>query len=229
MSTDFTPSEIWAYYAPLLGNLQRGGQREYRGPCPVHKGCHNNFAIDIETGLCYCFSKCNRGWDIFGLDQALFGGDLKTACKRVFAAAGRQWDEPAAAEWARTAEQRKQDQIDEPMAICWCRGLLQQIEMELTKNKRFLFVGGESQAAEILVRKDSERQQQLVGYSRSELLAEFRAKRREQPEAAAHWVRVGAEDLEDCRMICVAIVRLIEMSASQFPTYGVKKLGGSKE
>jgi len=142
---------------------------------------------------------------------------------------GRLWDETSATDWARIAEGRKQDLIDEAMAVCWRRGLLQHIDKELTENKPFLFVDRESQAAEILVRKDSERQRQLAGYSSSELLAEFRAKRRERPEAAEHWVRIGAEDLEDCRIVCVAIVRLIELSVSQFPALGVEKLGDSKE
>lgn len=196
--------------------------------CPW--GRNNNFVVDVETGLCYCFSKCNRGWDLVGLDQELFGGDFKAARRRVFAAVGRQRDEPSATDLAQIAERRSIDFLDEPMAVCWRRGLLQFIERQLAEDKGFLWSQdeGERGAAEYWVRHHSELQRKLLGLNRSDLLTEFRAKRGEQPEAAAHWVRAGAEDLEDCRMVCVAIVRLIEMSVSQFPGLGVGKLGGSK-
>lgn len=127
VSFEFTPWEIWSYYAPLLPQNGQRGKAEYRGPCPVHKGRNNNFVVEAETGLSFCFSKCNRGWDMIGLDQELFGGDFKTARQRVFAAVVRQWHEPSAAELARLAEPRQQDRTDERLAIRWCRGLLQHL------------------------------------------------------------------------------------------------------
>lgn len=230
MSIDFAPSEIWAYYSPIFGEATAGTNREYRGPCPVHKGRNNNFVVDSETGLCFCFSKCNRGWDMIGLDQELFGGGFAAARRRVFAVVGRQWNEPSAGELARLAEQRAQDVIDEPAAVCWLRGSLQHIERQLSEDKAHLFASdpGERRAARIRVRQYSERQRQLLALGRSELLAEFRAKRITNRPAVEHWVKAGADDLEDCRTVCVAIVRLIEMSASQFPAPRVGKLGGSK-
>jgi hypothetical protein len=85
----FIPTEVSAYYAARVPNLKeaRGGER--RGPCPVHSGKHDNFAVNPETGEAFCHSQCGRGWDLIGLEEALTGTEFKTAKAEVFRIIGR--------------------------------------------------------------------------------------------------------------------------------------------
>src|SRR5579864_898112 len=85
----FTRSEISAYYAARVPNLTQSGTRESRGPCPLHTGKHDNFAVDMETGCWYCHSACQRGGDIISLERELAGTDFKTARDEVFGIVGR--------------------------------------------------------------------------------------------------------------------------------------------
>lgn len=66
---------------------QHGG--EWRGPCPVHGGSRDSFAVNAETGQAYCHSECAQGWDLVGLEAALANGDMKQARREVFAIIGR--------------------------------------------------------------------------------------------------------------------------------------------
>jgi len=85
----FTPNEVANYYAARAPKLKpaRGGER--RGPCPIHGGKDDNFAVDPETGLWFCHSVCGRGGDILALEQALTGVDFKAAKAEVFHIIGR--------------------------------------------------------------------------------------------------------------------------------------------
>jgi DNA primase len=74
----FTAGEVSAYYRTRVTQvLQRG--RRWSGPCAIHGGKDNNFSVDSETGLWYCFSQCGRGGDIIALERELAGADFLTA------------------------------------------------------------------------------------------------------------------------------------------------------
>jgi hypothetical protein len=84
----FTASEICAYYGVRVSQLQqRAG--EWRGPCPIHGGKRDSFAVEPHTGLWKCHSNCDRGGDIIALEQALTGVNFKTAMAEVFRVVGR--------------------------------------------------------------------------------------------------------------------------------------------
>jgi hypothetical protein len=90
MSSDliFTPTEVSTYYAARVPRLKQVG-REWRGPCPIHGGKDDNFAAEAATGNAYCFSVCNDGWDMIGMEMALSGADFKTAKAEVYRIVGR--------------------------------------------------------------------------------------------------------------------------------------------
>ena len=88
MSVDFTPSDVAAYYRARLPQLNQRGP-EWRGPCPVHGGKRDSFAVDPKTGRAFCHSKCSEGWDVLGLEQVLKSGDFRAAKAEVFRIIGR--------------------------------------------------------------------------------------------------------------------------------------------
>jgi len=75
---DFTPAEVSIYYEHRLPKLNQRGS-EWRGPCPVHKGKRDSFAVNAETGAAYCHSECSRGWSIVELERELYGGTKRQA------------------------------------------------------------------------------------------------------------------------------------------------------
>ena len=95
---NFTPSEVQAYYAARVPSLRiNNGQREWRGPCPVHNGKDPNFSVNADTGLAACHSACGgRGWDMISLEMELFNLDFARAKERVYELVGRPqvpWEE----------------------------------------------------------------------------------------------------------------------------------------
>ncbi|HUA82650.1 MAG TPA: DnaB-like helicase C-terminal domain-containing protein [Bryobacteraceae bacterium] len=87
--TEFTFSEISAYYQSRCPNMAQPDKREWRGPCPVHNGKGPNFSVQAETGLAHCHSQCKTGWDVIGLEMAISGCDFPTAKAAVFSIIGR--------------------------------------------------------------------------------------------------------------------------------------------
>jgi hypothetical protein len=85
----FTPGEVSAYYAARVPHLKQRRAAEWRGPCPVHRGKNDNFAVEPDTGRWFCFSACGRGGDILELEAGLTGADFKTAKTEVFRLVGR--------------------------------------------------------------------------------------------------------------------------------------------
>jgi hypothetical protein len=85
----FTRSEIAAFYAASVPALRQTRSKEWRGPCPVHKGEDDNFAVEAETGRAFCFSTCNKGWDVIGLQQTLTRQTFKMAAAEVNRIVGR--------------------------------------------------------------------------------------------------------------------------------------------
>ena len=57
---EFTPSDVAAYYRSRLPQLKQHGA-EWRGPCPVHGGKRDSFAVDPKTGRAKCWSSCDKG------------------------------------------------------------------------------------------------------------------------------------------------------------------------
>jgi putative DNA primase/helicase len=84
-----TPSEVSTYYSIRVPALKMGPAREWRGPCPVHKGEGDNFAVVPSTGQWFCHSSCGIGGDIFSLEQRLYGTNFKSAKKTIFEMIGR--------------------------------------------------------------------------------------------------------------------------------------------
>ncbi len=85
----FTSAEVSDYFAARVPKLKpaRGGER--RGPCPIHKGKDDNFAVDPQTGQWFCHSTCGRGGDILELEMALTSCDFPTCKSAVFRLVGR--------------------------------------------------------------------------------------------------------------------------------------------
>jgi putative DNA primase/helicase len=85
----FSPGEVSTYYSARVPHLKQRDAAEWRGPCPIHNGKRDSFAVEPETGRWHCFSTCARGGDIIVLEEALTGGDFKTAKAEVFRIVGR--------------------------------------------------------------------------------------------------------------------------------------------
>jgi len=88
----FTPAEVSAYFESRVPHLKQRPATEWRGPCPIHHGKADSFAVDPETGRWFCHSQCARGGDLFDLEEALTGGDFPIRKTEVFRLVGR--DEP---------------------------------------------------------------------------------------------------------------------------------------
>src|ERR1039458_3674381 len=87
---NFTPAEISRYYAARVPHLKQRLAAEWRGPCPIHSGKDDNFAVNAATGQAFCQSQCGRGWDILSLEMEISGhSDFATAKSAVFEIVGR--------------------------------------------------------------------------------------------------------------------------------------------
>jgi 5S rRNA maturation endonuclease (ribonuclease M5) len=86
----FTRDEITAYYRTRVPDLKQTDNAEWRGPCPVHQGTRDSFAVNAKTGQAYCHSECGGpGWDILSLERALTGADFAAAKSEIFHIIGR--------------------------------------------------------------------------------------------------------------------------------------------
>ncbi len=61
----FSAVEIDTYYSVRVPKLKLRPSGEARGPCPIHKGEDDNFAVRMETGEWFCQSQCQLEGDIF--------------------------------------------------------------------------------------------------------------------------------------------------------------------
>jgi putative DNA primase/helicase len=89
MERVLSPEEIRNYYKTRVPRLKLTETREWRGPCPIHSGQRDSFAVNNETGACFCHSKCKRGWSIFELETELTGVNGKAAYAEVMKIVGR--------------------------------------------------------------------------------------------------------------------------------------------
>lgn len=85
-----TALEISMYYrARVPGLLQEGEQ--WRSRCPLHGGNNrDSFSVSAATGAWNCFSGCNKGGHLVGLEAELFhSGDRKAAWRAICELIGR--------------------------------------------------------------------------------------------------------------------------------------------
>ncbi len=80
----FSASEISAYYAHRAPQIKQRHSAKWRGPCPIHHGKMDSFAVESATGRWFCHSRCACGGDILELEARLSGGDFPTRKARVF-------------------------------------------------------------------------------------------------------------------------------------------------
>jgi putative DNA primase/helicase len=85
----FTPTEVSIYYAARVPKLNQPRRGESRGPCPIHQGEDDNFAVKSETGEWFCHSVCGRGGSLIDLEMELSGADFKVALAEIFRVVGR--------------------------------------------------------------------------------------------------------------------------------------------
>lgn len=76
-------AQIAQYYRTRVPKLKRHGSREWRGPCPIHKGKRDSFAVNQETGQWMCHSECGRGGDIVALEMELTGASRDDAIAAI--------------------------------------------------------------------------------------------------------------------------------------------------
>jgi hypothetical protein len=84
-----TRAEVSTYFRARMPGMRQTSAKEWRAGCPVHEGEDPNFAVEAATGFSRCFSTCDRGWDIIGLEQELTGAGFKEARDTVFSIIGR--------------------------------------------------------------------------------------------------------------------------------------------
>ena len=84
-----TTGEVSAYYSYRVPRLARAGG-EWRGPCPIHGGKRDSFAVSPQTGLWHCHSECQDGGDIVKLEMLLHGEEFKEALAAVQLTVGRK-------------------------------------------------------------------------------------------------------------------------------------------
>jgi len=87
-SSDFSSSEVAVYYAARLPSMAQHGH-EWRGPCPIHEGTDDNFAVNADTGLWCCHSQCGRGGSIYDLEMELSHTEFAVAANEVRCIIGR--------------------------------------------------------------------------------------------------------------------------------------------
>lgn len=95
----FNGAEIRSFYASRVPRLKQTEHREWRGPCPIHKGEDDNFGVDRDTGQWYCHSQCQKGGDIFSLEMDLSDSDFKSARDEVYRIVGRSAAEEFKSPW----------------------------------------------------------------------------------------------------------------------------------
>ena len=76
------------YYATQVPRLQHRG-KQWRGICPLHRGKHLSFSVNLETGCWYCFSDCGRGGSMIDLEIELNRTDFRTALAATYDIVGR--------------------------------------------------------------------------------------------------------------------------------------------
>ena len=85
---DLTPAEVSAYYSGRAPKVRQHGH-EWRGPCPIHDGHDENFAVEPDSGAWFCHSQCGRGGSIYDLEMSLTNSEFRAAANEVWRIVGR--------------------------------------------------------------------------------------------------------------------------------------------
>jgi len=88
MPDPFTPDEIVRYYKVQAPGVRQRG-KEWRGPCPLHQGKRDSFAINPRTGEWFCHSECGRGGSLIDFEIELSGRTFAEAAIEARAVCGR--------------------------------------------------------------------------------------------------------------------------------------------
>lgn len=88
MPEPFTPAEIARYYDYRAPDVRPRGT-ERRGPCPLHQGKRDSFAINPQTGEWYCHSDCGRGGSLIGFEMEVGGKAFGEAAADARSIVGR--------------------------------------------------------------------------------------------------------------------------------------------
>lgn len=78
MRPSTTSSQIRVFYGDFVPSLRQSGT-QWRGPCPIHNGTGDNFAVKAETGEWFCHSRCQRGGTMAQLKKELNGLPAKVS------------------------------------------------------------------------------------------------------------------------------------------------------
>lgn len=88
MPEPFSPAEIARYYDVRTPQVRRRGA-ERRGPCPLHNGERDSFAINPQTGDWYCHSDCGRGGSLIAFEMEITGTSFAEAAAQARSIVGR--------------------------------------------------------------------------------------------------------------------------------------------
>lgn len=88
MPEPFTPAEIARYYDYRVPDVRPRGT-ERRGPCPLHQGKRDSFAINPQTGEWYCHSDCGRGGSLIAFEMEVGGKSFAEAAADARSIVGR--------------------------------------------------------------------------------------------------------------------------------------------
>lgn len=102
-----SPADTRTYYLARLPDARKPAGDELRTKCPIHKGERDSFAVNLNTGLWYCHSSCQRGGSTVDLEMLLSGRDFRAARAAVLEIAGRPTP-PAPQGTQRTVRQARQ-------------------------------------------------------------------------------------------------------------------------
>lgn len=87
---EFSPSEVSRVIPVLFPHLKKSGA-ELRGPCKLHGGKNDSFALNPNLGLWDCKSKCGRGGDLITYQMEITGQDFKAAKAALYDIVGREF------------------------------------------------------------------------------------------------------------------------------------------
>ena len=87
-AVEWTAGEIATYWRSAYPGLpQRGVQ--WRGPCPLHQGSRDSFAVNGDSGQWTCHSECQRGGSLIDFEMLRSGTSFPDALKAVKSIVGR--------------------------------------------------------------------------------------------------------------------------------------------